>query len=213
MFPGRQWKQCNPVLNLLGSDLTPLPQRQHPLISVPCLPTPPLSWRQSQLVERQEFSMGCQVHEAALRVWMHRVSICTPHKSSLSLPSQLFKQSRWPPFQKSVRHFEQKQSAMKNAKKLPVLTKLSCCFLVSFINAHRKNCSAPHNSHVWDRAAVFISNLLLCELPSCPNAANHYHINSRFEKHFSFPDQRYFSPVSDDTVEVSQCSPVMCQIN
>lgn len=101
--------------------IQPPPQRQHPLISVPCCWTPSLSWLQQQLPHvtpaaggKWEFSTGmqrdsCQVHEAASWIWIHCVwihPVCTGSKSNLSLPSQLCEQCKWPLFQKLVLYFE-----------------------------------------------------------------------------------------------------------
>lgn len=100
--------------------IQPPPQRQHPLIAVPCFWTPSLSSCDSslmwhlQLVGKWEFSTGtqrdsCQVHEAACWVWIHCVwihPVCTGSKSSLSLPCQLCERCKWPLFQKLVLYFE-----------------------------------------------------------------------------------------------------------
>lgn len=139
MFPGRQRKQRNPAATLLGRDLSPLPQRQQPSIAVRRVPSPPLSWllqpphATPAAGGEREFSTGaardgCQAHEAALWVWMHRLSLCTAHKSSPPLPSQLFKQFKRPLFfrnqfcalsEETVSHVECKKVACANKIILP----------------------------------------------------------------------------------------------
>lgn len=178
----------------------PPPQRQHPLISAPCFWSPSLSWLQQQ-------------HSCDTCSWWENVSFpqahkgtaarCTRQHSGCGFIVNLSVQAKKAAYRYPVSclssvngHFFRNWfctwvktlSAMKDPKNLSVLTKLSCCFLFSVIN-REKSCSAPCNSHIWDRAVVLISSLLLCHSPSCPNPDNHYHINSRFEIHFSFAER------------------------